>query len=275
MEHMDENLTIQDEIIRYLNGELSDNERSDFETRMHKDHSLSSEVKNYKILMSGINQWGEIQMKSLVAQVDQELEKENFFQQVQKEHSGKLVQFLSQNKTMVFAVAASLALFLFYLIHLWGAGPSASEQYASYYKPERQKTEQFIEGLQSSGLIPSEPIQDSMRWALEKYRNGDYISTISFLERNSIPASLQSLAQFYLGLSYLGAGMPQKAESHLRSLCSGNEIEFKTISCWYLALSILNTKGYTNEGMQLFQIVSEDTSHSQASQAKEILAQWP
>ncbi len=275
MEHMDDQLTLQDEIIRYLNGELSDNEKSDFETRMQNDTTLSTEVRNYKILMTGIDKWGHSQLRTLVYQVDQELEKENFFIKSQNEHRGKLVQFFSHNRTLILAAAASFALLVFFLYHLWGKGESASALYAAYYKPETKKTEQFMEGLQSSGLIPSEPIRDSMRWVLEKYSKGDYQLAISFLERNTFPESLKPLAHFYLGLSYLGAGTPQKAEDQLRPLCSGNDADFKSSSCWYLALSILDTKGFTNESMQLFQIVSEDKSQTYSSQAAEILAKWP
>ena len=56
---MNEDLKYQMEIIRYLEHEMSEEERNAFESSLKTNKDLAREFSEYQLLLEGIDTWGE------------------------------------------------------------------------------------------------------------------------------------------------------------------------------------------------------------------------
>ena len=78
MEHNFDNI---ERIIDYLNGNMTPPQYSAFETLISKDAALAAEVEEMRVLMGGIEKYGDDKVKMQIKAVDKNLETANFFEQ--------------------------------------------------------------------------------------------------------------------------------------------------------------------------------------------------
>ncbi len=78
MEHNFDNI---ERIIDYLNGNMAPPQYSAFETLISKDAALATQVEEMRVLMGGIEKYGDDKVKLQIQSVDKSLETANFFEQ--------------------------------------------------------------------------------------------------------------------------------------------------------------------------------------------------
>lgn len=269
-DHIDD---VQEEIINYLTGTMSDLEKSAFEEKIRQDDVLATELKQYTAFMEGIEHWGNAQLRSLVMQADRELEQEHFFEGLKPEHQLHPFVFLNKHRISL-AIAASLALLVIAAYFLWIKKDASQELYSLYYKPEIQMTEQLLARLSPSGLIPSEPVADSLSRALLHYRKGEYSDALRLLEGLSVPESFEPTRLFYLAASHLALDHNALAQPFLKLLCNKETSEIQHASCWYLGLSLLKTEGRSASTEKCFRSISTNPDSPYSEQAKTLLSHW-
>lgn len=269
MEPSIENFDLQEEIIRYLNGEMEAVEKSDFENRIQKDVALAQELQNYRNIMNGIEHWGDMQLKNLISKVDIELENQNFFKQHVPISKPGIIQFIKTNKIYAIAATVFLTVTSLFLIKFFNSNSNIQDQwFAEYYHADESTTKLVISQLDPSGFIPSSLPADSIQWALQNYLDGNYRLSLEFFSRCSLEEGIGNLCSYYQALNYLALSETEKAIPLLRPLCDIKNQQLQSASCWYLALALMKTSNETSEWKSLLKRVSEDKESTFSQQAQ-------
>ncbi len=77
---MEDNFDNIERIIDYLNGNMTPPQYSAFETLISKDAALAAQVEEMRVLIGGIEKYGDDRVKSQIKAVDKSLETANFFE---------------------------------------------------------------------------------------------------------------------------------------------------------------------------------------------------
>lgn len=275
MEPLQENFDLQEEIIQYLNGELSVQAKLDFETRVKNDAVLANELQNYQNIMNGIEHWGDSNLKALIAQVDRDLEQQLFFKTAVPASKSNIITFFSENKK--YAVAAAflgLALFTFLLIYLNNDPGKNSKLYNEFYQADANTTQAVLSQLDPYGFVPSNVPIDSIQWALQSYQQGNYKASLSVFEACSQEEGIRNLCQYYVALNYIGLREESKAMPLLNDLCSLNNHDLKTASCWYLTLTLIKLGKDESRISALLNEIRSDSESAFSAEAEKLLAKW-
>ncbi|MBK9108715.1 MAG: hypothetical protein IPM92_10215 [Saprospiraceae bacterium] len=275
MEPLQENFDLQEEIIQYLNGELSAEAKLDFESRVKNDDVLANELQNYRNIMNGIEHWGESNLRAFIAQVDRDLEQQQFFTATIPAAKPKLISFFSENRKFAMAaVFIGIVLFAFLLVYLNKESGKNSNLYAEFYQADANTTQTVLSQLDPYGFIPSNVPIDSIQWALENYQQGNYKASLSVFERCTNEEGIQNLCKYYVALNYLGLDDANKATSILNDLCASPNHELKTGACWYLALTLIKLDKEDSRIPTLLHEVRADRDSPFSRDAEKLLAQW-
>ena len=78
---MEDNFDNIELITDYLLGNMTPPQYSDFETLISKDAALASQVEEMRIILSGIAQFGDENVKLQINGIDKKLEEEGFFKE--------------------------------------------------------------------------------------------------------------------------------------------------------------------------------------------------
>lgn len=274
MEGWTEDLKLQEELLNYINGEMSDNELSDFETRLKNDPSLSWQLREYRNIMTGIEHWGDQQLMSAIKTAEQDLLSEDFFEHIIQSRKPSVVSLIRNNPVLSLSIAAAICLFLYLGLHFLMPSNQTHETYNKYFELDTYKIENYLSEHKQSGLIPTSEGSDTIGLALEKYKYGNYIMAIDLFENLSAGYKNQALVKYYLSLSYMAISEVGKASPLLKDLCRSGDSEFGEKSCWNYALAEFKIKGYTQQTKVLFEDIAQDPSGVHYQSARDILAQW-
>lgn len=274
MEGWTEDLRLQEELLNYINGDMSDNELSDFETRLKNDPSLSWQLREYRNIMTGIEHWGDQQLMSAIKSVEQDLVSEDFFEGIKQNRKPSFVALVRNNPLVSMSIAASICLLLYLGYHFLLPSNQAGKTYNSYFEPDTYNIESYLSENKKSGLIPAPDGTDTIGLALEKYKYGNYIAAIGLFENLSAVYKDQPMVRYYLSLSYMAISEVEKASPMLKALCNSADREFGEKSCWNYALSELKIQGFTEETKALFKGITLNKDGLYFKSASEILAQW-
>lgn len=275
MEPLIENFDLQDEIIRYLNGEMDDRERSEFETKVQNDTVLAAELQNYRTIMNGIEHWGDSNLKDLIAQVDNQLEQELFFKsQKNAGQQAKVSKFVFPKKFAIAAAFVGLVLFAFLLVYLNRDSGKNSKLYAEFYQVDQKTSQTVLSQLDPYGFIPSNLSADSLQWALDNYLQGNYKAALSVFGRCADEEGIQNLCRYYSALSYLGLKEEARAMKYFDDLCALPNHELRMGSCWYFALTLIKLNDKDPRIPALLREVSQTSESPFAREATNLLSKW-
>lgn len=103
---MEDNFDNIERIIDYLNGNMTPPQYSAFDTLISKDAALSAQVEEMRVLMGGIEKYGDDKVENQIKAVDKNLETANFFEQDTKPVTQTKLSFIKTN-TFRWLMAAS------------------------------------------------------------------------------------------------------------------------------------------------------------------------
>lgn len=215
---------------QYLQGEMTVEEKDNFEKQLSEDHELSSEFETFK----------EVQLR-LKTKFEFEEEKEAFkanLTTISDTHFNTSKPKVVVMRPWYLAAAASVII-LFGLFFFDYNNPS----FADYDNPE---TASFVErGDTDTALIGAQTA----------FNDGKYAAAIplfeEILKENKTPE-----IQYFYGVSLLEESKYPKAESVFSELRSGTSA-YKDKATWSLALSKLKQKKYT-ECKEILETISQD-----------------
>jgi flavodoxin len=76
---MDNNIQMEEDVVRFLEGDMNEEEVRIFKSRLDSDPQLQKLLLEYKTIMVGIEYWGDEQVRASITKVHKDLEEKNFF----------------------------------------------------------------------------------------------------------------------------------------------------------------------------------------------------
>lgn len=268
---MNEDLKYQIEIIRYIEQEMTADERIAFESSLMTNKELAKEFKEYQLLLEGIESWGEQMTKEKIKSYDKQLEQEGYF------NRGHVVKSFigNANNLKWIGLAASIAILVTAYIFLKPdskLNPVVS--YASYYNADEKLLTKFIAFYQPTGMVNSDTLhKDSLYLGLQAFQQKNYGQAISFLKPLQSQPEFADPGAFYLALAFIQINEFQSAIDLLIPLTNSRSFELREESKWYLALSNMQSGGNIEGTKSLLRELSQSSYSNMATKAGSLLAE--
>jgi tetratricopeptide (TPR) repeat protein len=220
----------------YVNGQLSIEEKADFQQQLQQDPSLAQEVGLYKDIFSGLAIGGRKDMKAHLKALDEKSFSQEAASKLQasvtENIKGKVIQSFWQRNAWLTGIAACLVLGL--VAFLWVSNSSsANSLFAKYYAPYPNVVAAVERG---------ETIQDATKQAMQAYESGDYTRAIQGLQQIANNDPEASSLYLYLGISYIETSQLDSAKVYLEKATADAASKLHTQAKWYLALAYLKNK---------------------------------
>lgn len=228
---------------QYLQGELADDAKNEFEKQLLEDPELASEFETFKDVHLQLN------VKFGIEQ-EREAFKENL-KQISEKHFHTKTKVIGL-KPWYLAVAASVAV----LFGLFFFNYNQNPVFGDYNNPE-----------QASFTVRG-TVNETLKQAEEAYNAKRYNKAIPLFE-TALQKQKTAEIQFFYGVSLLEESHYLKAEAVFNELKEGTSV-YKEKAVWYLALSKLKQKDY-EACKQILNSISED--YEDYDQVEELLHQ--
>ena len=229
---MDDSLHNKDLLIRYLDGEMANDERLALEERLQSEENLLLELNNLQIAIQAIRQYGTIEQVGAIHQ--------QMMQEIKGQKQAKVVSF---RKTIRYTMAvAASALVLFVGIRLY---------MNAQVSPEKLYNEAFVDFNLSAARGSKVGGSD-----IEKLYEQKNYSAVTTASRSRLLSAKDSLL---IGLSYLHIDKTNQAIHFFEQLsASGND--FQQDAQFYLSLSYLKEKNY-QKAAALMKVIEGNPAH--------------
>ena len=280
---MSNNIERLERIEKYVSGEMTAKELSDFELQLQKDSELRAEVEIFRDVMLGAALFGGEELAEEIKSTHQFLKEEGFFKNVSVSEA-KQIKMENNNQSNVrkiglgkwWALAAGITLIITagYFVFNNGGHPNPEEVFAQIYKPESTIINIILDDLSSPGFAAADdPHTDSLEAALKFYKMDDFDKAQNYLADLVQKKPEDHTARLYLGLSLLQKAEYANASRHLQVISQQKDFRHKDVADWYLALSYL---GYNStEGLTLakerLKIIANNPNSSYHEDAEDAL----
>jgi tetratricopeptide (TPR) repeat protein len=242
---MKKNDGINDLIQRYLQGDLSNKERLDFEEIIKRAPFLNEDISLYWKLSNIIS--------------DSELE--IFKKKLEKIHAKHFVPPVTTkfviNKKLYYA-AAIILIFIsigFYLLKPQNI--DTQSLFVEFYKPLSEiNVSRSVENKDSIILLKD---------AIDYYNNKNYVAASNLFKKIVFNNKKNHIAKLYLGLCGIELNSLKFAKEHLKSLLNANEMFFSEKAEWYLAMVYLKEEKIDDAKVFLKVIVKRKGEYSKAA----------
>lgn len=227
----------QYELMRYIDGEMTENERADFEKRLAADQSLQMELNNLQVAKEAVAHYG---LKEKVTGIHGDMMKE-----LRRQAPVKTISNVRRIIRYTIAAAASVLL-IFILI----------EGYKFYtLSPEKL----YAANYTSYELTTTRNGADSASAIENAYREKNYADVIK-LNASSV-LSIKDI--FLTGMAYLETKDYSRATSSFQVVITDlkeNKTVLKDAAEYYLALAYLQNRDY-DQAIELMTSIHNDPSH--------------
>ena len=239
-----------EQIERHLEGNLTKSEQSDFEQKMATDKAFAQEVKLFQSLIKGIDASGAVAFEKKVNSWEQAFKQGNNDNSVAKK----------PNRTLYYIIGIILlgiiAAGVWYI-----SQPKAPQQELIFASNFQAYPSTAVRGENNSDFADGLNAYDSKNYTEAVAAFEDYLNDDEATDR--LPA------QFYLGISQLGADQPEAAISNFQAVIDAGYLSLEEAAQWYLALAYLKSEQYDNLQKQLDLIINTP-QHAYTSKAEKL-----
>lgn len=224
----------RDEILKYLDGEMSPDQRSEFEDRLKSDSEMKKMYDLLKLIYKTIDIDNE---KDLSEKVNNAYEKHIRIRRL---------------KVYLYTVSAAavVALLVVFYFSYFNQAVSTQELFSQNYQP--YKIENTIRGKISE--------KGQFEKAIEQYESGDYKDALNTLSSLSGDSTDQRIVSFISGQIYLATGDCKEAITSFNICLADSKCSLSEHAQWYLALSYLKCDQIENAKKE-FNIVIESSEY--------------
>lgn len=262
---MEDQLNNEDRVIMYLEGDMNDDERAAFEHSLQTDPELQQLVEEYKVILRGLDEWGDQNLKKSIREVHSRLEDSNFFS---RENTQGARQWRYNSWIYLAAAAVMVGAILFVYVYTYNKKSQGEPLFAEYYKPDTVWINSVVRLFKEDGFVPGSHDSDSFDLAIRQYSVSEYFLSVRTLQ--GIPsgsASVSNLKNYLTALNYIGMGEWEEAEVLLGSLCESRDPLFSGESCWNLALVKIKSDPKDPDSRTLLQnIINSDSKFSKQAE---------
>ncbi|MEM9819872.1 MAG: tetratricopeptide repeat protein [Bacteroidota bacterium] len=228
---MDRNKEIYEQIDRYLQAQMSEEERLAFEQRIATDPDLASELQLQQDIAGGIRAHHHQKIKKKLDQIHDEL------------HTDTAPSINKRRWLYPLLAVAAIALLLLLVRQSWSGSKTSPEQlYAQFYQSHpvslaSRSTDVDEQILQIDALYKQRAFQTllpQIEAKLAKIQN----------DQDTTKQTIDVLPKLLLaaGITHLETGQTQKAVDDFQRIIDTNDPFLKDHALWYLALSRLRQK---------------------------------
>ena len=232
-----DNVTPQsDELMRYFDKEMSDEERRDFEAEINSNPNLKEELSNLELARKAITMHG---INEEIAAVRKE--------RTQQKINAGVVKMYSRSKLLKYAVAAAAIIIIgFFSLQKFG---SKTESADSLYAQEYSRFEPSV----------NRGSNDTIGMIEKAYVDKKY-SDVTKIYSGTTVASRKEM--IIAAISYLELGNSQSAVDIFIALLSKNKtenrIEYNDDAMYYLGLAYLKNKDYAAAADMMKKVHDDD-----------------
>ena len=235
-----DNYTQPDELLmRYLDGEMSLEEREEFETKLASDENTRRRLEDLQVARDAVIVYG---LKKQVALVHREMMAEM--------KPAALITKMSRTRQIArysLRIAASIAFVAICLLAYNFFSLSSSKLYNEKYVPFELSSVRGENQAEATGIEKA-------------YRQKNYQEVVALSKIDGVSIKDEFLA----AVSYLELGKPAEAIDHLSRVVARDRATdhavYKEDAEYYLALSYLKTKNY-EKALELMNTIHDDNSH--------------
>ncbi len=266
---------MEEDIVRFLEGDMNEEEVRIFETRLDSEPELQKLLLEYRTIMDGIQYWGDEQVRASITKVQKDLEEKNFFKNGKSvsgggRSGGNLISMNGFKYLMAAAILIAVSTTVF--IWLTPDKIDGSELFTNYNKLDRDQVKKDIERFNVSGLISGLQAEDTIKQALIYLENGNFNESSKLLEYLNADKPGIPIVQYYLGLNHLNLGRYDKAEPIFKALCSQKSFELGNDACWYYALQLIRKNSDVELAKSILTDLSLKSTFNKAAEAKDLLS---
>ncbi|MBM3434875.1 MAG: hypothetical protein FJY07_01515 [Bacteroidetes bacterium] len=259
---MDDETLRQELIERYLNGELKEAERSEFETRLENDPVLAHDLRFAQSLSELEEREEELLFRENLSAILHDIKKENESENMKYGHVNlipekKAILLLSKYRiAALLVILLSITALLFFLLK--SSGKKEDQLFAQYFQPY---SVDFISRSESDSLA-------SLSRAFAAYNKADYPAAIQLFEKYTRDFPYNEIAGFFLGISLIAESEYPKAEAYLNKLTESPSGSLQEQAAWYLALIALKTDKERQSVINMFRKIAESGKYKVDEAAK-------
>ena len=234
-----------DQVRRYLNGQMDDDERQQFEDRINNEPELARQVNLDQVLLEGI----QLHYRGKLKEKLQSLDQGDFY---------PVKPVFPIFKALAIAAGVILIMVVGFLV--FENKPDSQALYATYFKPYYNVVNDIERGenIVSGGEDP-----------YQLYELGKSQEAIELFEKLLLKNPDNNQLIFYNGLSYLNSGSTSGAIDNLSKVAGKEDFLLSAPALWYLGLAYLK-ENRNKEAIEIFSsLVEKDDGY--ATRAKEIL----
>ncbi|MEO1052700.1 MAG: tetratricopeptide repeat protein [Bacteroidota bacterium] len=246
MENEDKDIALAE---GYIEGSLTENERSDFEKRLMEEKELQELLNDMKTLTVGIAYAGRESARQKIAELEASFQEEN--------EETKVIPIWQNRKFFAAAAVVAILLVSTFTIFNLNQSPSSEALFQTYYEPYMI--------LSGSGTrnTDSESAANDQDKALIAYEQQKYEEAIAILE----PIQQDNeINKFYLSSAYLASGQAEKAIDGFQGVISSGG-EYTRQAQWYLALSYVKLGDVEEAKSALSVIIESGSAYSKKAKA--------
>lgn len=230
----------------YIRGKLKDEEKAEFESRLHDEH-FTSELEYRSDL--------KVATKSVVSENRKKILKEEETILTSLENQGS--QPMLGNRWNWLLIIVILFTIIYFIIKSLGDKPVDSQTlFAEFYKPYPNVVNPIQMGTKTEIVSP-----------YHLYEEGKYRDAIASFEAQS---DLTESTQFYKGLSYFYNGDIDLAKSIMTEITQNQSHRYYQSSEWYLS-GILLKENQREKALRLLKKMSSDDQHPYSTKANNLM----
>lgn len=237
----------------YLNGELSSEEKSQFETTISSDKELSVEFNLYRAIETEMRVHESYSSNESTLKNSLQTLNNQYFDSNQQQ-TGKVVQlFSSHSFRTAAAVAASIIVLLAAYIVLFQPDQNSQRLAENYFDEHLQQLSQTMDAS-----------TDSLQLGIAAYNNKEYVRALAYFQGVYHNYPENSEAKRNIGLTYLATEEYDKALQQFDELASVDSL-YSNPGLFFKAVTLMlrNEEGDKQQAKQLLQqVVTEEAEGS-------------
>lgn len=236
--------SLQEQIERYLNGQLTEVEKETFEKKAHEDMTLAKEIENHRAALFLIKTKAVSDLKNQLSGYSK------------VEQKSTVTPMVRHWYTWAAAASVIFAVSIFYYTTI-KTDSNPDILFNTYFEPATTERQ----------ILRGDKAIDEKTRAFVLYSEGKYKEALSAFEKLIDKQSTEELL-FYAGASALASSNTQKAIIHLSKVVENRAI-YQWRGRWYLALAYLKAKKLNESKLMLQELVVQPNSYS--NKAKDLL----
>ncbi|MBK8483589.1 MAG: hypothetical protein WAS55_02175 [Saprospiraceae bacterium] len=259
------NRDITDELIekvhQYLQNEMNNSERKEFENQIESDPILKKIIHQEKIILIGIQTYYNKSLKSKIKNIESQYLNHNY---------KKIYTMPKFSKIALLAAMLFLAVAVVYFTKN-NNSPNVDQIIANNYSRETTQAQKILASYDQQGFMNIYNNSDSFKLAMKYYKDEDYKNAIINFQNFLQVFPEDKTALLYIGICYYSEGHYATAIKYLNSLAIDTNFDQRDDAIWALSFCLLKAEDGKQNAVRYFSICANDSQSKYSHKCKKML----